>query len=71
MKKENLVSGDKDRAQSTDLLKAKAIFFIAAMLSFLLSIYIYFVIGDQQNGIYVGLWVPSILSAGTLLVGNR
>ena len=42
-------------------------FVVAAFASFLLSVYIWF-LGDQsvaqQQGIFVGLWVPSILSLG-------
>jgi len=49
---------------------AKACFLAAAGLSFLMSVYLYFS-GDQNNGIYVGLWVPSILSAGALLLGSN
>jgi hypothetical protein len=46
------------------------IFLVAAFLSFLLSVELWFgVIGepDRQLGIFVGLWVPSILALGTLL----
>ena len=48
---------------------AKALFFAAAGISFFASISLYFS-GDTQGGIYVGLWVPSILAAGTLLLGG-
>ncbi len=48
---------------------AKALFFAAAGISFFASISLYFT-GDPQGGIYVGLWVPSILSAGALLLGG-
>jgi hypothetical protein len=48
---------------------AKAFFFLAAGLSFLLSVYFYFS-GDHERGIFVGIWVPSILSAGSLLIGG-
>jgi hypothetical protein len=51
--------------------KARIIFLIAAGLSFLLSVGLYFLAGDKQAGIYVGLWVPSILSAGILILGGR
>jgi hypothetical protein len=37
-------------------------------MSFLFSIYLYFVEGDTTAGIFVGLWVPSIHSLGTLLL---
>jgi hypothetical protein len=35
----------------------------AAFISFLFSIYLWFN-GQQQEGLYVGIWVPSILAAG-------
>ena len=49
--------------------KAKALFLLAAGLSFLLSVSLYFT-GDHERGIFVGIWVPSILSAGALLLGR-
>lgn len=49
---------------------AKGFIFTAAFLSMLYSIYLFYA-GFTQNGIFVGIWVPSILSAGALLmVGN-
>lgn len=48
---------------------SKVLFFAAAGLSFLLSIWLWFS-GDRERGLFVGLWVPSILSAGGLLL-NR
>jgi hypothetical protein len=39
------------------------LFLIAAGVSFLLSIALWFG-GDQDAGVFVGLWVPSILAAG-------
>jgi hypothetical protein len=47
----------------------KALFLLAAGLSFLMSVYLYFS-GDAERGIFVGIWVPSILSAGALLLGG-
>ncbi len=48
----------------------KACIILAAGLSFLFSIYLWFG-GDpdvgKQQGMFVGLWVPSIFSLGTLL----
>ncbi len=40
---------------------------IAAFLSFLLSVYLWFN-GDREAGIFVGIWVPSIVSTGAFLV---
>jgi hypothetical protein len=48
----------------------KALFFLAAFLSFVMSVYLFFT-GDREQGIFVGLWVPSILSAGALLLGRN
>jgi hypothetical protein len=45
---------------------AKASILAAAFLSFLLSIYLWFT-GSNDQGIFVGLWVPSILSFGALV----
>ena len=49
----------------------KALFLAAAAISFFLSIWLWFS-GDRERGLFVGLWVPSILSAGGLLLtGGR
>jgi len=46
---------------------SKALFFAAAFISFVLSVSLWFS-GDRERGLFVGLWVPSILSAGGLLL---
>jgi hypothetical protein len=38
----------------------------AAFISFLFSVYLWFD-GQQQEGLYVGIWVPSILAAGAYI----
>ena len=39
---------------------------VAAFISFLLSVYLWF--SDQKDaGLFVGIWVPSILSFGAFL----
>jgi len=43
-------------------------FVIAGFCSFLFSVWLYFVQGETTAGIFVGLWVPSIHSLGTLLL---
>ncbi len=49
-------------------LRLKAPFLFAAFASFLLSVWLYFVADNQEMGIFVGLWVPSIHSLGTLIL---
>ena len=43
------------------------LFLIAAVASFFLSIGLWFS-GSREEGVYVGLWVPSILAAGAFWV---
>jgi hypothetical protein len=47
----------------------RLLIFTAAGLSFLASVALFFT-GSREQGIFVGLWVPSILSAGALLAGG-
>lgn len=47
--------------------RAVALITVAAAASFLFSIYLWFW-RDREQGLFVGLWVPSILSLGALLV---
>jgi hypothetical protein len=49
---------------------AKGLFLIAAGMSFVLSVSLFFS-GSRDQGIFVGIWVPSILSAGALLLGRN
>ncbi len=46
---------------------AKLGFVIAAGASFLFSVYLWFS-GSKEEGLFVGLWVPSILAFGTLIM---
>ncbi len=50
---------------------AKSFILIASLLSMFFSIYLFHYAKDTQQGIFVGLWVPSILSAGALLFGGN
>ncbi len=43
----------------------KRLIMAAAFIAFLLSVYLWFT-GDRDAGIFVGLWVPSILALGNL-----
>ncbi|CAB4546694.1 unannotated protein [freshwater metagenome] len=49
---------------------------LAAAASFVFSISLYFSadktdIAGRLNGIYVGIWVPSILALGALVIGGK
>jgi hypothetical protein len=61
MKREDVIPG---------VSRPKALFMAAAGLSFLMSVSLFFT-GSQEQGIFVGIWVPSILSAGGLLLGGK
>jgi hypothetical protein len=45
---------------------ARGLILLAALLSFGLSVGLYF-FGDEMDGIFVGLWVPSILALGAFI----
>jgi len=51
--------------------KIRGLIFLAAAISLLLSVYLFFYTGDKQNGLFVGLWAPTILAAGTFLLGVK
>ena len=54
----------------TKIQMAKLGFVIAAGASFLFSVSLWFS-GSKQEGVFVGIWVPSILSFGTLILGRK
>jgi len=43
----------------------------ASFVSFLLSVYLYFIADDKSAGIFVGIWVASIQSLGALLLAGE
>ena len=49
-------------------IKIRLPFLVAGFMSFLFSVYLYFALGEENAGIFVGLWVPSIHSLGTLII---
>jgi hypothetical protein len=53
-----------------NFLRSKFPVLIAAGLSFLLSVYLWFS-GLKEEGIFVGLWVPTILSLGAFVYAGR
>jgi hypothetical protein len=48
----------------------KLLVVLAAAASFLLSVGLWFA-GQREEGLFVGIWVPSIFSFGTLLLTGR
>ncbi len=49
---------------------SKSLFLLAAAIGFGLSVYLWFD-GHRQQGIFVGIWVPSILSLGALFLAGE
>lgn len=39
---------------------------VAAVISFLLAVYVWFT-GNKDAGLFIGLWVPSLLALATYL----
>ena len=50
--------------------RARYLILFAAAISFVLSVTLWFG-GHQLQGIFVGLWVPSILSLGSVVLGRE
>lgn len=53
-------------SQKTRDARARTLILVAAFASFLLSVSLFF-FSDETNGIFVGIWVPSILALGAFL----
>lgn len=53
----------------TSVKTAKLLILSAAGLSFLFSVSLWFLV-DKEQGLFVGLWVPSILSFGNLVTNG-
>ncbi|MHC4141136.1 MAG: hypothetical protein ACYTEI_03410 [Planctomycetota bacterium] len=49
---------------------AKLLFLVAAGISFLLSVGLWFS-GQKEQGQFVGLWVPTILALGAMMLSGR
>lgn len=54
----------------TQIGKARALILLAAGLSFVLAVALYF-LDERTHGLFVGLWVPSILALGALILPPR
>ncbi len=51
----------------SNITKARILILIAAGFSFLLSVSLYFLADNEMEGIFVGIWVPSILALGAFI----
>lgn len=51
------------------LVRAKLLFLLASFVSLVLSVSLWFS-GHELQGVFVGIWVPSILSAGSLILSG-
>lgn len=49
---------------------ARLLVLLAAFASFLLSVSLWFT-GSEDEGVFVGIWVPSILALGAFLIPRR
>lgn len=51
----------------TRIQAARALVLVAAFVSFLFSVSLWF-FGNESEGVFVGIWVPTILSLGAFLL---
>jgi hypothetical protein len=65
----SLLHAKKGMSLMSKLAMSKTLFLIAAFVSFLLSVYLWFG-GSKEQGLFVGIWVPSILSLGALMMAG-
>ncbi len=52
-----------------NLRKARSVYLFGSGVSFVLSVSLWF-LGYKEEGIFVGVWVPSILSLGNLILST-
>jgi hypothetical protein len=55
------------RSSERRRITGKLLFLIAGTASFLLSVGLWFLAGDRETALFVGLWVPSLFSLGALV----
>jgi hypothetical protein len=69
---EVLASRSHARATANHETRARLLLLAAAAVSFLLSVSLWFS-GHELQGVFVGLWVPSILALGSIVLprGDR
>lgn len=65
------VLGDTDRTtRASQIAAARGLILLAALISFVLSVSLWFA-GYREEGLFVGIWVPTIVSLGAFLVPRR
>lgn len=67
MQKTNIPTTKISLSDLSSFHKTKIVFMVAAFVSFLLSVGLWFLV-DRELGLFVGLWVPAIHSLGTLVL---
>ena len=50
--------------------RARGLILAAALISFVLSVSLWFA-GQKDEGLFVGIWVPTIISLGAFLIPRR
>lgn len=58
-----------DAARRDPNVKVKMLLMLAAFLSFLLSVALWFT-GAREQGLFVGIWVTALLALGALLLAG-
>ncbi len=58
------------RVASSQIARSKLLVLLAALISFCVSVFLWFS-GHENQGIFVGLWVPSILAFGVLMLSGH
>ena len=66
MSQERRISSPAGRGTAALATSARALLGVAALLAFALSIVLYFGV-DETAGIFVAIWVPSILALGAFV----
>jgi hypothetical protein len=58
------------RGRPGHLALARGLILLAAFASFVLSVSLWFA-GNEMEGVFVGIWVPSIISLGAFLMPRQ
>lgn len=58
------------QARPNRIALIKAAFLLAGFLSFVFSVYLWFFVNRDQ-GLFVGIWVPSLWSLGALVLAGE